>query len=1769
MKNTNLILIVLCLLVVTCFPTYAAVVVPTIVTASTIPSTSTGVAVNTTISVTFSTAMTTGSITTSSFYILDSTGNQVATNSPVASNSNKTFTLTPTSNLSTCSTYVLYVTTSVQSSSTPKGNLATQYSKTFQTVTDATAPTITSKVPVAGATGVVESSPITVTFNKMMDHSTIDATTFGLNNGATGNITYSSTGNVTTALFTPSPNLVSSSSYTATVSTGAKSACGVALATPVSWSFTVRDSASPYVTSTAPSNGSVNIVRTSPISINFSEAMQALTASNISVSDGLNTIAGTVTFDNTSKLTATFTPTSSLAFNTVYTVTVTGAKDLAGNTMAPNPYVFSFTSVAQEIMQYCNVPPFVSSNIMQPNVLIIMDNSNSMDEDFNGAAVGSFSPLSKSVVGKTALRNVVQTYSDSMRIGLMTYNLPSASKYYVSNSPYFASYEPKSYCPNPPSECVDYCATGSATSKTECHNQCVLQNAIFDETYMDEVITAQGSGARRTKYCGLVYPKTSRMINPSDPTRYVYYKQALPYYSSGAPGNEFDYAQNYTPTQEITNTTTATDSYNRWTSKTGTNDDYGTSAQHFGYSGSGGGTAFNLTDSDLALGYGNIGRRMTSVQIGRTWFANSSPGGGYLQIPAASNDTVNTQKNLLLTKLTTYSGNETGYMSCTSTSDPNSCSYIVNAGLTPTSGTLQSAIDYFTGNSSPIQQRCQKNFIIYVTDGLPSVNSSGTAGNAETLIGTDVSPAAGTVLDKLNTLHAVSKTLSGTAYTFDVKTYTLGLGLSADSKVKLALIAKHGVKDKQGNYVGQPYYADNPTQLSDALQSIFGDINAQISSGTSASIVNNRGESGANLFQAVFYPKKTLNGVDLQWIGELQNLWYYLDPMIGVSSIREDTDFNKFLDLRADDKVTVDYDATSGDTIAKWFTDTTGTGSFTPDTVADARSTMGLAGSPDNINSLWRAGALLHYRSATNRTIYSVLGSYNSHYLNGTETLPSTSQSGLTSFDVTGFNTTTNITPFNSYLNVADAATGLKVINYIRGVDDPAYRSRAVSITYPSTNPAPLNSAVPSVGADPGVGIWKLGDIVSSTPQALTSKQLHAFDSAYNDGSYSTFYNTYDYNRRNMVFAGANDGMLHAFRIGQVTKTPYSSGNPYRIAQITNLGMTKNLGDEEWAFIPNNALPYLKYLGDPAYNHLYYVNNTVSLLDVSINKPSNGSYTCTQAEYWKCEKKTTYNLVCSNNHATSCSTAADCGAGNQCNVKLLDGDNTSWRTILIGGMGFGGASRDSTGYCNKTDGTTPANAAAETRFDCVKSQLSGKGLSSFFALDVTSPAGPKFLWEFSDAVLQAADKGLGFATSGPALVRVSTRNPDTANYGTPDLKRNGRWFAVFATGPSGPIDTTAHQFMGRSDNRLKVYVVDVHPDLSAGWVKNTNYWVFDSGIDNAFAGDINDAVVDVDRWNSSSPSYYSDDVVYIGYTRPNVASFTTPVTTGSTWSEGGVLRLLTNDSLNPSDWTLSTMIDGVGPVTAAVTKLQDRKRGKLWTYFGSGRYYFKNSTGTDDPSNRRYIMGVQDTCYDGANNTMNAGFKKISNVWTKQGCGVTAASTLGLSDLEDQTTTITTTMINGASSVPANRKGWQITLDGAGNYSFGSPLVEGAYDAERVVTNTMANFNGVLFFTSFKPSSEVCSFGGTTLEWIVDYATGGVPPASAMKGKLLIQLSSGEFVAIDLATATKGNGDSAQTTHGDRRIRADLAGHGIAGSRGGSLQSPPQPVRKILHIMEK
>jgi len=102
------------------------------------------------------------------------------------------------------------------------------------TTTDTTPPTVSSTSPASSAAGIAPNAAITATFSETLAASSVTATSFTLNNGATGTVTYSGT----TATFTPSSNLAYATVYTATISTAVTDVASNAMASTYTWTFT-------------------------------------------------------------------------------------------------------------------------------------------------------------------------------------------------------------------------------------------------------------------------------------------------------------------------------------------------------------------------------------------------------------------------------------------------------------------------------------------------------------------------------------------------------------------------------------------------------------------------------------------------------------------------------------------------------------------------------------------------------------------------------------------------------------------------------------------------------------------------------------------------------------------------------------------------------------------------------------------------------------------------------------------------------------------------------------------------------------------------------------------------------------------------------------------------------------------------------------------------------------------------------------------------------------------------------------------------------------------------------------------------------------------------------------------------------------------------------------------------------------------------------------------------------------------------------------------
>ncbi len=447
--------------------------------------------------------------------------------------------------------------------------------------------------------------------------------------------------------------------------------------------------------------------------------------------------------------------------------------------------------------------------------------------------------------------------------------------------------------------------------------------------------------------------------------------------------------------------------------------------------------------------------------------------------------------------------------------------------------------------------------------------------------------------------------------------------------------------DKNGDGIPDTFFsAKSASEIADALKNAFRDILKRISSGGATSVLTSSGESGANIVKALFYPKEYFdNQTEVDWTGKLYNLWFYLGPF--TQNVREDTANNicvgeKCLNLKEDNVLDIYFNDSTGSVEVKVCPDLNGDGKI--DTYTDAsgavvdESTYCKVESLSDIKPLWEAGKVLWSTSPDDRVIFTGLNLDNN-----------------SAIDINDSFSTKYDKELEPYLDTDNITFADDIINYIRGYDISGFRSRKATIGTTS-------------------GVWKLGDIVYSTPKIATYSPftpLNAYYKDYGDKSYKAFLDSLNYDNLSMVFVGANDGMLHAFRMGELS---FPGGGMLAALKKPKGGY----GSEAWAFIPKNILPYLKYYMDKNYCHLYYVDLTPYIFDASIN-------------------------------------------GTPDETKSA----SSWRRILVGGLRFGGACGD-----NVTGAVTPPNDTGKVP--------AGVGMSSYFALDITDPENPKLLWEFTD-----------------------------------------------------------------------------------------------------------------------------------------------------------------------------------------------------------------------------------------------------------------------------------------------------------------------------------------------------------------------------------------------------------------------------------------------------
>ncbi len=368
------------------------------------------------------------------------------------------------------------------------------------------------------------------------------------------------------------------------------------------------------------------------------------------------------------------------------------------------------------------------------------------------------------------------------------------------------------------------------------------------------------------------------------------------------------------------------------------------------------------------------------------------------------------------------------------------------------------------------------------------------------------------------------------------------------------------------------YYAVNPKLLKEQLTSILVTILDRTASGTSAAVVTNTGTGEGALYQALYNPRFAgADGIEsVDWVGTLNAV--FVDSF---GHIREDNAAPKGKLTDADYIIDVFYDPVSQKTKVQRFL-------FNAD--GSTGATVGVPQNVTDIDPIWNARESLSKVSdyVNQRTLYGNKANTGRYILTAIDQ-DGDGQIGLTpglneSLDfVDDYFDAAYTKPWYRLLGLksTDAADGPNIVNWVRGAAVAGYRNRRIDVDG-NGSPEPV----------------LLGDIVNSSPLAV-GRPSTAYDLTFGDDTYRAFRQQYQH-RRQMVYVGANDGMIHAFNAGFFD----SVDNQYKLKVTTQT--EHPLGTELWAYVPYNVLPHLQWLTKPDYPHVFYVDGTIKQYDVNI-----------------------------------------------------------------------------------------------------------------------------------------------------------------------------------------------------------------------------------------------------------------------------------------------------------------------------------------------------------------------------------------------------------------------------------------------------------------------------------------------------------------------------------------------------------------------------------------
>jgi len=463
-------------------------------------------------------------------------------------------------------------------------------------------------------------------------------------------------------------------------------------------------------------------------------------------------------------------------------------------------------AVAGGLLNLAPYPLFLGGNV-KPNVLVILDNSESMDGTMAGKLIAGNDPATRSNIARGIVQNVIATYSAQFNFGLGTFatggdgaTVPGGTLYNT-----FAYY------------------FGDAATMIFTNDSGCASAGVSTVNAMRCLPNPQPSNG----YAYVTYAASGD--DPSINDVLYYQGNFATLWGVGDPGTTASPSTSY---ETYLNRTTS--SATSWT------------AGDFSTAGCGicGDWGFTPTDAGFLPANPPYPRQLWTP---RAWgFLNYPTGAAVIWEP------VQTSTSAHLARINALLASETSAAAGGEIKDA--------SVFTPLAGSLKTAASYFSGASTPVGYACQKNFVLLATDGNPTADRNGNMYPPSQMViqfdpSTDTDTynftgqAATDVLAQATALNTLG--ISGSTFGSNsngVQTYVVGMGDTVKNPGSITMLNKIAA----AGGTGAAYLGDTAAGLTAQFSLIATDIVDRTAAASSVALNAGYFSSGDFLYQAKF-----------------------------------------------------------------------------------------------------------------------------------------------------------------------------------------------------------------------------------------------------------------------------------------------------------------------------------------------------------------------------------------------------------------------------------------------------------------------------------------------------------------------------------------------------------------------------------------------------------------------------------------------------------------------------------------------------------------------------------------------------------------------------------------------------------------------------------------------------------------------------------------------------------------------------------------------------